>query len=210
MMPKIQRYIALSFVLLLSACLDFTNKKNSGDCNDNKDCPGDSACIEVTPEGFRVCRLVFQEAIDCQDIISGTDECCTTDQCQEGSRCFDSQAAEPICAGVPPVPHNVCAQDECDNDNDCQAGEICPAAGVFDSAVRRCTAVSCKTDEDCTEEKDGSCATINEGCCGITVTLACIYPSDKCRADTDCIAGEICEIEGGRARCVVGERVCPA
>ena len=197
-------YYTLLCLLVCSAC---NLGRNSGDCNSSDECPG-STCVEVSPGGFRVCKQIFEEALFCQDEISGTDECCSTIDCQEGA-CFDSQQAQPICAGVPPLARNVCGVDDCDADADCGAGFLCTQPGTFDSALRHCVAVSCTQDRDCKDERDGSCAPIEEGCCGLTVTLACTYPSDGCRSDGDCGAERICEIEAGRARCVAGQRACP-
>jgi hypothetical protein len=197
------------YIALLLAVVGACNLgRNSGDCDASADCPG-STCIELSEGGFRVCKQVFEEALFCQDQVNGTDECCDSSTCQEGA-CFDSQQAEPICTGIPPIGHNVCASDDCSQDADCAAGSICSQPGTFNSALRHCIPVSCTRDNECKDERDGSCAPIEDGCCGLTVTMACTYESDGCRSDDDCAVDSICEIEGGRARCVVDQRVCPA
>jgi hypothetical protein len=179
---------------------------NSGDCDSDADCPG-SACVEITPGGFRVCRTDYPEATVCTG--SGLDECCTTADCPAGACLIEPIV--PYCGGPAMLEYNVCAQDQCASDTECGDGVICAPAGTLGGKVRACAAAGCTLDTDCAAEAGGICAPYTDPCCSNPTGLFCVYPSDGCRSSNDCKSCEYCEIApDGRARCVAGFPACPA
>ncbi|MBK6515537.1 MAG: hypothetical protein IPM79_05075 [Polyangiaceae bacterium] len=179
---------------------------NSGDCEDDDDCAGDSSCEEVAPGGFRVCTDIVVPAEMCTK--SAFDACCSTADCAEGT-CLTTPVT-PFCGGVEMEPHNVCAVDECDNEGDCQGGDsICLSAPMLGHKIRSCFYAACHTDLDCTAESGGICAPVSEPCCGGVAGLFCVYPSDGCRSNADCADGHCAPGPDG-ARCEGGAPICPA
>jgi hypothetical protein len=177
----------------------------SGDCDSDADCPG-SACVEVTPGGYRVCRVDAPEANQCTN--PSLDECCSTVDCASGA-CHVTPVI-PFCGGVMQEPHNVCVADQCADDDVCGAGMICVPAGTLGRKVRACAPAACKLDADCGAEQDGVCAPVTEPCCSFDAGLYCVYPSDGCRSNADCPGG-YCEITSeGRTQCAMGAPICPA
>jgi len=126
-------------------------------------CPDDgSVCTEMVPGGFTVCAKEILEATECQ--AGGMDECCDSSECAEGA-CYPNPAY-PMCGGAQPADMNVCAQDFCQDDSDCQgAGEqFCAPRGVNRNAVRYCMPKTCTTDLDCAAEPGGICAPVRNPC----------------------------------------------
>jgi len=178
-------------------------QKNSGDCDTDADCAG-AKCAEVTPSGFRVCAPPVLEAMGCK---SPLDRCCSTDDCLGGTKCFAKLA---YCETQGQY-YNVCQGDECQTDKDCEfdgSGKICVPAGVLKNGASFCMDFRCTTDSNCREEAGGKCAPIFDGRLGTYISLACIYPSDGCRSEADCLAAQSCAIQGARARCLNGAFDC--
>ncbi|MCC6556082.1 MAG: hypothetical protein IT372_24235 [Polyangiaceae bacterium] len=183
-----------------------TGGGNSGDCDTGADCPG-SECVEITPGGFRVCRVDPVPATSCQE--PNLDECCSSAECDVGE-CL-TQPIVPYCGGPQPAIYNVCAADQCAGDLDCGEGAICAPAGTLGRQVAACAAASCKLDTDCAAEPGGICAPVDDYCCGSPTGLFCVYPSDGCRTSSECPSGQYCEISPeGRTHCVDGVPACPA
>ena len=179
---------------------------NSGDCNTDADCPG-SACVEITPGGFRVCRVDFPEATMC--VEPTLDECCTTADCPMGT-CM-AQPLVPYCGGPQPLEYNVCAVDQCSSDAECGDSNICAPAGTLGRKVAACAFSGCKLDTDCGAEAGGICAPVTDPCCSNPTGLFCVYPSDGCRSSSECADGSYCSVDAdGRALCVPGFPACPA
>jgi hypothetical protein len=198
----------------------------SGDCDSDADCNG-GTCVALTPGGFRVCKMPIVEATMCQNQGSGgasgtggaggaggagggstapADECCTSDDC--GGRCVLSPLI-PQCGGPSEIPHNVCTdqQNQCDNAQDCD-GNLCVDPGTIGNKVRQCLPTKCGTDAECTAEAGGLCELVF-GCCDLAVGLYCVYPTGGCRRDSDCGAGNYCQVQGNDAKCVPGSATCP-
>jgi len=178
---------------------------NSGDCDTAADCPPDTECMEVAAGGYRVCTDVVVEAVACG---SKLDECCNTARCAEGL-CL-STPLTPFCGGVQQVEYNVCAVDQCDNQGDCNGQDsVCLSAPMLGYKVRACYYTQCRHDTDCEAEVGGICAPVQEPCCGGSAGLYCVYPSDGCRTNADCVDG-YCQPGVDRATCETGGPICPA
>jgi len=107
---------------------------------------------------------------------------------------------------------NVCAEDLCASDSDCQGSDqFCAAPGVFGNAVRFCAPFRCRTDADCTAASGGICAPVKNPCCNSWTGLFCVYP-DGCRTDADCDTGQYCDVNyaEGTGECMDGGPMCPA
>ncbi|MEP7125341.1 MAG: hypothetical protein ABJE95_30700 [Byssovorax sp.] len=179
----------------------------SGDCTTDAQCPG-SKCVAIFPGGFRVCADVLVEATTCNQ--KGVDQCCgATMPCPGGQPCY-AGPLEPYCGGVPMLPHNECAVDQCTSDASCGAGNACLVSGVLGRKERACFPAPCKHDGECVDAAGGSCAPVADPCCGQAATLYCIYPGD-CRSNADCGNG-YCVIDPAkkRAACVAKSPICPA
>jgi hypothetical protein len=181
---------------------------NSGDCASDADCPG-SACVEITPGGFRVCKKAVVEATEC--FAPDFDECCTTAECDvAGALCIASPLT-PYCGGPQPIEQNFCATDFCAEDLDCgnDGGSICAPVGTLGNKVRACVAAACKLDGDCAASPGGICAPVSDACCNAPSGLFCVYPGG-CRSNADCATG-FCQVQpDGSASCEEGVPVCPA
>lgn len=179
---------------------------NSGDCDSDADCPG-SECIEITPGGFRVCRVIHPEATQC---AGPDDECCTSADCVEGL-CLAAPVV-PICGGPQPLEYFTCAVDQCQSDAECVSfGGICAPAGTLSRKVAACAPASCFTDAECDDEPGGICAPVSDPCCGGPSFLMCVYPDGGCRDFSDCGPDQYCGVTGdGRAECMDGFVNCPA
>lgn len=190
---------------------DLLPARNSGDCNDDRDCAG-GLCVELSPGGFRVCKQPVPEATACSSPRPGFDECCKTAECAAGNKCLEWPLS-PYCGGAFPVPHNVCASDGCKSSADCAAPAVCVPAGALGYKVSACLDGGCRTDRDCTARPGGICAPIQSPCCGGTLGLACVYPGDGCRNRADCPGG-YCDIDRSagetRGKCKTGVPICPA
>jgi len=201
----------------------------SGDCDTDGDCPG-GTCVALTPGGFRVCKIPVVEATMCQNGGTGgggtggagvggaggggvggnnpggpTDECCTSDDCN--NRCVAAPLI-PHCGAQEPA-HNVCTdnQGECDNAQDCD-GNLCADPGTIGNKVRQCLTTKCGADSECTAEAGGLCELVF-GCCDLPRGLYCVYPTGGCRHDSDCGAGNFCDVQGNDAKCSPGAAQCP-
>jgi hypothetical protein len=175
----------------------------TGDCATDADCPG-GHCIPIVPGGFHVCAYPPVEATSC-DPSHGVDQCCSTAECATGT-CYLSPMSH--CGGLIRLPQNECMTDECQTDADCGTDQACVPAGTI-GPVKTCIDASCHTDADCTDEAGGHCVLSGNPCCHVFDTLVCTYPSDGCRASSDCAPGDHCELDSGRARCVGGGMICP-
>jgi len=121
----------------------------------------------------------------------------------------------PFCGGVQPVAYNQCIADACQSDADCAPApggliSICTPAETLGFPTRTCFIGTCRTDGDCTAEPGGICAPVTTACCSSANIVACVYPSDGCRAQSDCEGDTHCEVEGDAARCLPGPAICPA
>jgi hypothetical protein len=181
--------------------------KSSGDCNSDGGCPG-GKCIELLPDGFRVCQYPVDEATSCG--TAGNDECCASAECTGGAKCYPGPTAL-SCGGAPPPEYNVCASDECTPGEKCgqDPPSVCMPAGFEGFKVAACRAGGCFMDGDCTAEPGGICAPVHEPCCDSVIGMYCIYPGDGCRGQHDCPDGTVCTVELAAARCVQGPLACP-
>ena len=192
--------------------------KNSGDCDSDADCaPG--KCIELTPGGYRVCRMPVLEATECQNPGNpGIDECCNSSQCAKG-KCYAFPATS-YCGGAEPMPHNVCASDGCELGAWCPVGNettgVCIPGGVFGFKVAGCKLSNCDQDTDCGASPGGVCVPIEDPCCLTPQGLFCVYPGDGCRKQSDCKSTQSCVVEFDPVRgqnvahCKDGVQSCPA
>jgi hypothetical protein len=144
-------------------------------------------------------------AVDC---ASALDQCCATKPCANGEACYAGPLV-PVCSGMAQEPYNRCAMDQCSQDADCVASQICAPAGTLGMKIRTCVAARCKLDADCTAAPGGVCAPVAEPCCGTSAGLACVYPSGGCRSSADCASSEYCDVVGDTASCQPGAPVCP-
>lgn len=172
-----------------------------GDCSSDADCP-EGTCVELTPGGYRVCRVTPIEATGCD--AGRADACCDSSDCATGA-CFLGPIRV-FCGGPVREPANECGTSDCTTDADCTGGDVCAPAGTL-GPVALCVSASCRVDADCNAEAGGHCVVAAEPCCGVRVGLVCAY-SDGCRSDADCATG-YCGIELGRARCMAGRPICP-
>jgi hypothetical protein len=184
---------------------------NSGDCEDDGDCPG-GHCVEVTPGGFRTCAQTPPEATQCHS-PPAMDQCCSSAECAKG-KCFEAPLG---CGGPQPIPSNACLEDACASDAACAIDSppphvgVCVHAGVFGVPVDTCMTFGCRLDSDCQAEPGGLCEPITDPCCGRPLGLYCVYPQGGCRSNADCASGH-CQVapDGSRATCVPGPTACPA
>ena len=155
----------------------------TSDCSSDDDCaPGE--CRELVPGGYRVCVDPPEEAESCEPDMGGN-QCCSSDDCDEG-RCMRFIGG--YCVANETWPHNRCASDECDEAADCDHLEngVCFPAGAYSYPVATCVAGGCRLDSDCVEEEGGRCALHWDPCCDLP-KLACVYPSDGCQTDEECM-----------------------
>ena len=178
---------------------------SEGDCQTSADCGG-TACVAVTPGGFKVCTDDVVQATSCTG--SGFDECCDTAACNGAGICLTAPLF-PYCGGPQPLEYNVCATDQCQSDADC-SGNVCLPSPMMGYQVRTCFAAQCKLSSECTAEAGGVCAPVRDACCNGTVGLYCVYPSDGCRSGADCNNDAYCMLDFDRAHCEPGFAVCPA
>jgi hypothetical protein len=178
-----------------------------GDCQSAADCGG-KPCSPITPGGYQVCLDPVAEATSC-NTMGPPNECCTSADCATGA-CYPASKLD-FCGGAFPA-FNVCIADECQQDGDCAAGEICAPAGAYGYPKRYCLKAYCRTNADCTAKPGGACVPIGfNQCCALQLPagLACAYPG-ACAKDSDCLGGT-CTIEPtqGIATCVPGGPGCP-
>lgn len=189
----------------------------SGDCTPgsaDEVCPPDgSQCTELLPGGFRVCTLPAAEATQCTG--QGFDMCCNSSECSEGACYSNNVIPGHGCGGAEPVDMNVCAVDQCQNDQDCQQGggsQICVPRGVQGSPIRFCMVAACRTDADCTAAPGGQCAPVANPCCGNSwMGLFCVYPGTGCRTSADC-QQQNCTVDYQKGESVCSDEpiACPA
>jgi hypothetical protein len=181
---------------------DLAARKNSGDCDTDRDCGG-GRCVELSPGGYRVCSQPVAEATSCPG--RGLDECCKTADCKTGA-CYEWPLS-PYCGGAFPVPRNVCAEEGCTTLADCGGGAVCVPKGALGYKVRACLPAKCLRDSDCTAAPGGACAPVRKPCCAGTYGLYCIYPGG-CRSSADCPGG-YCDLSGDTPKCHTGAPACP-
>lgn len=183
----------------------------TGDCDTSADCGG-AACVEVTPGGYKVCLQFPGEATMCNPGGGVPDECCTSDDCADGGKCYLSTAL-PYCGGPAMAEYNRCVKNECASDGDCGADGVCSPAGAWGSPARVCRTALCKTNADCGAKAGGYCAPIDAPCCSVPSGLACVYPGG-CRHNSDCAmdGSKHCEIDPATKAgvCIDGPEACPA
>ena len=184
---------------------DLLSGRNSGDCDSSRDCPM-GACVELSPGGYRVCTAPVLPVSMCS-ASPELDQCCKTADCTSpGAQC-QQWPLTPYCGGAFPIPHNVCASDECKNNSDCPGLAVCVPSGAFGYKNRQCLTVSCLRDSQCTAASGGQCVPIKDPCCGAIRGLFCVYPG-SCRTNADCPSG-YCEPAGARTQCKSGPPPCP-
>ncbi|MEM1008267.1 MAG: hypothetical protein AAGJ35_04625, partial [Myxococcota bacterium] len=164
-----------------------------GECSSRKDCPLNQYCNPKTG----LCTPGCQTKDDCQDPTdSRCVAICERGQCGTDCRCKnrhlrcgpirfcpkddnDPKAAKPCRKPTGPV----CQRCEKHQDCGCKAGDDCEQI---------CTRVSCQTDEDCKDQKDGktTCYARKGGFGGACATKR------ACKTDKDCAAFEICDVDG--------------
>jgi hypothetical protein len=183
--------------------------RNTGDCDESSQCGELGECVELAPGGFRVCVQPVEEATECHPDGTFGDECCDTSECEEGV-CLESPLV-PLCGGMPPVPVNVCATDECTSTEQCAAeNSVCVPAGVWVRKVGTCVTGSCVFDSDCTEYGGGTCQPVQGPCCFAPSGLYCVYPGG-CRTSADCDdPSHTCVIREGQGVCTPDLIACPA
>jgi hypothetical protein len=162
--------------------------------------------VALTPGGFRVCQTPPQKATVCG--VPALDQCCAGMPCADNAPCYAGPLV-PLCAGIPMPAHNQCAVDQCSQDADCAAGQLCGLAGTLGAEIRSCVPAACKVDGDCAASAGGVCAPVNEPCCGVSAGLSCVYPIGGCRRNDDCGPMAYCQVTGAAATCQTGSPVCP-
>jgi hypothetical protein len=178
-------------------------EKNSGDCDTDADCSG-AKCVEVTPGGFRVCAAPVPSAMGCKSTL---DQCCSNENCLGDKKCF---AKFGYCEAQGQY-YNTCRSDACATDADCafeDFSQICVPAGVLENGTSFCMDVLCKSDRECQAEPGGKCAPIFDGWIGVYIGLACVYPSDGCRSEKECLSTQSCKLVGQRTKCANGTFEC--
>lgn len=202
---------------------------NGGDCTTNSECGANGQCVELSPGGFRTCKVTPTESTTC-DFEPGMggaggeggggpvmlDECCLgvrdIDDCGGEQDLCVATPLYPSCGNQDP-PHNVCTDDnhECDNAADCNmdgAPGLCIPQGTFGSKVRKCIRIACAEDSECTAGANGRCVPVDDPCCpGAVRGLYCAYDGGGCRTEADCPGG-YCNISGGVAACATGTPTC--
>ncbi|MEZ4223435.1 MAG: hypothetical protein R3B13_20985 [Polyangiaceae bacterium] len=185
--------------------------QNSGECSTDAECaPG--VCVELSPGGYRVCKMPVVEATECTN--PGLDTCCSTADCASG-KCLASPLIQ-FCGGAEPQPSNSCAEDQCQSNAGCtrEGRKVCVPAGALDYKVAGCMPVNCLLDGECTREPGGKCILLRDSCCGAARGLYCTYPSNGCRKDSDCPNGYCAPekngaFDGSVAVCHSGPIACP-
>jgi hypothetical protein len=183
--------------------------RGSDDCATAADCDA-GACIEIIPDGRRLCARIPPTPTGCA-------------HCSAGESCYEH-------AGLPDG--KVCLRDECTSDRDCgdyvdepphiffltesdeaaDAGppkpsrvrQMCVPAGTLGWPVRTCVPAFCRINDDCSEMAGGGCELIAAGPISIYSVwkrpmqgLACVYPGRGCMSDDDCSgAKHTCRIYG--------------
>lgn len=208
-----------------------TGSTNGGDCQTSTECMPGGSCVELTPGGFRTCQYPAQANTQCGLLGQGgmggaggaggggtggspavLDECCEEiddEDCGNNELCITTPLY-PSCGQQEP-PHNVCQDNEheCDNNANCSGGDqgpgFCIPEGTFGSQVRKCIRIACAADSECTAQPGGRCVPVDETCCpGAVRGLYCTYDAGGCRRDSDCSAGNTCQVSGGVASCQPG------
>jgi hypothetical protein len=173
---------------------------SSGECQADADCPG-GTCVELTPGGYRVCRVTPQPITSC---APGEMGCCNSNACPQGQRCFPPVG---YCGGLV-GPMNRCLGDGCQADGDCDAG-VCAPAGDIGLFVNTCVATTgCRQNQDCVTKPGGVCRPIEDACCNDVFALFCWYPGD-CTRKADCGGNACGDPTTGRATCATTKPMCP-
>jgi hypothetical protein len=185
----------------------------TGDCTTDAQCPG-GTCAEITPGGWKICLVVPPPSTGCSSPKSPTDQCCTSADCPNGGACYETTSL-PYCGGPAMAIYKECVTDQCTSDAACVGGgsdapDICAPAGAYGEPMRTCFAAYCKTSADCTQKPVGYCAPVGAHCCSTPSGLGCVYPGG-CRKDTDCAAGDSCQLDttSGEGVCTNGPSPCP-
>lgn len=133
------------------------------------------------------CQLVG----DCRGSAEFDHRCETDTDCWGTQLCMSRISGNRADCGCEPT---------CRTDDDCAADEACLCTGTVSAFQSpRCVPAGCRTDADC---DSGECGltTVELGCDGLGIALACRTASDECRVGADC-PEEPCggEPEPGRA-----------
>ncbi|MEC9400818.1 MAG: hypothetical protein VX475_24535, partial [Myxococcota bacterium] len=177
-------------------CADVSNTCNGTpdpseqECNQDSDCSNNQVCA---PTGDDAC---VPSSCFCDP--AGGWGC--TDDCNPVLGCMDPGTGPELCDGM-----NDPSYQECQQDNDCGAGQVCGF-----SATNECVPSACS----CDEEAGGWICTADCGqrrACVEDETSACgDDPSEQeCDVDADCAQGQAC-LQSDAAVCVPSSCFCDA
>jgi hypothetical protein len=171
-----------------------TGTGGSPPCSLGVPCDGNGRCIELVPDGYRVCAAPVPEATHCGH--AGLDQCCSTDKCATG-KCLVGPLPSSLCSGGTPT--NSCVADQCTSQDECGTGAVCVPAGALGRLAASCLPADCFTDSDCTLEPGGHCVPWTGPCSCYPGSLNCVYPGG-CASSADCLVGA-CTIVSGKPVC---------
>ena len=169
--------------------------RHRGSCVVDADCSDPTwSCISIPaddPNGYHTCQPAEAAPPNC-GTAEPPDECCVHAECTTDPS--GTCVVGPIfyCGGVAPTIANACLYDECTDDNDCGADELCLPPRVLAEPVSRCVAAGCRVDADCTDRAAGQCEPFFDPCNGRLSGFFCTYEDSECRSDSDCAGGEHC------------------
>ena len=148
-MDVLMRWLALSLLLLVSAC-SFETRSSDFECAGVGDCPEGRECAE----GF--CIVVEDIPVECP---AGCDSC-------DGDTCVIDCSAPGACAEQVLCPGTLRCRVECTGSDSCSAGVVCGSACGCDvlcdgtgscSGQAECTRPQCEDGMGCTTSGPGVC-----------------------------------------------------
>ena len=106
--------------------------------------------------------------------------------CKSDSDCTDGKDGR--CVLSLPIAGCSCTYDQCFEDADCPAGNVCTCGGAYSGNT--CVSGSCRVDADC--GVGGYCSPVVGGCSSDAMDYACHTPKDTCSDNKDCPFGSSC------------------
>jgi len=127
-------------------------------CAADGGCPAGLDCFHLSKE-VSVCdapqpATVAQCTSDRDLDPNSPDQCgCDEAECPPDRICV-SVARNCACE---PKGHNACVEPACSSPADCAGGTVCVPSRLLGGNTHRCLAVSCQSDQECTERPGGKC-----------------------------------------------------
>jgi hypothetical protein len=121
--------------------------------------------------------------------VGGAEDCGSEGACQPGESCVDYYSTG-----------SCTCLAQCNQDSDCQTGQICLCAGGIPKQdgrlswndINRCVPADCADDCEC---PDGLRCKVSDDLCGAPEALFCTTPADDCQTSSDCSGDDYCHYD---------------